>query len=313
VSVVAAGKTKTVGAPAPLTGRYAVQGAQMRAGLELWARRAGARLELIDDGSSPEQSARVHWELVDRGLRFVLGPYGSDSTRAVALARPDSVVWNHGAAADDVQRLPGVVSVPSPASRYLVALARVVARLRPSARLAVVTAPGRFAHFAREGLEHQVDALGFELVRGADEADALLACGPLDWEIDLFRRLVRPGLLIGGVSPGLAAFAEALDGNPEGMLAPVQWHHDLQVEADLAPVPVGLADYVAAQAFAAALIADRCLELQPDDPQHAACDLRTTTFFGAFELAEDGLQVGHRLAVVQWQAGRPALLLADAA
>ena len=41
--------------------------------------------------------------------------------------------------------------------------------------------------------------------------------------------------------------------------------------------------------------------------------LRTTTFFGAFELAEDGLQVGHRLAVVQWQAGRPALLLADAA
>ena len=41
----------------------------------------------------------------------MLGPYGSDSARAVAAARRGAVVWNHGAAADDVQRLPGVVSV----------------------------------------------------------------------------------------------------------------------------------------------------------------------------------------------------------
>jgi ABC-type branched-subunit amino acid transport system substrate-binding protein len=285
----------------------------MRAGLELWARHTGARLELIDDGSSPERAARAHWELVDRGLPIVLGPYGSDSVRAVALERSGAVVWNHGAAADDVQRLPGLVSVPSPASRYLVALGRAVAVLRRGARVAVVTAPGRFARFAREGLEHEVDALALELVRGAEGADAVLACGPLGWEIELFRRLARPGLLIGGVSPGLAAFPDLLGGEAEGMLAPVQWHPELEVEPDLGPVAVGLEDYVAAQAVAAALIAERCLELEPDDPQHAARGLRTTTFFGAFELGEDGLQVGHRLAVVQWQGGRPALLLADAA
>jgi hypothetical protein len=70
----------------------------------------------------------------------VLGPYGSDSARAVTAARSGAVVWNHGAAADDVQRLPGVVSVPSPASRCLVALGRAVAALRPAATIALVTA-----------------------------------------------------------------------------------------------------------------------------------------------------------------------------
>jgi hypothetical protein len=83
----------------------------------------------------------VYGELLARGCRFVLTPYGGDSTRAVATAHPDALVWNHGAAADDVQRLPGVVSVPSPASRYLVALGRAVAALRPGASVAVVPLP----------------------------------------------------------------------------------------------------------------------------------------------------------------------------
>ena len=82
-----------VGAPLPLTGRYAVQGAQVRAGLELWARHTGARLVLLDDCSDPRQAARLHEDLVAGECRFVLGPYGSDSTRAVARARAGRVVW----------------------------------------------------------------------------------------------------------------------------------------------------------------------------------------------------------------------------
>ncbi len=285
----------------------------MRAGLELWARRAGARLVLLDDRSDPERAARVHAELVARRCRFVLGPYGSDSTRAVALARSGAVVWNHGAAADDVQRLPGVVSVPSPAGRYLVALGRAVAELRPGARVALAVAPGRFARFAREGIEREAGSLGLKVVAETERSDAVLACGPLRWEIDLFRRVGRPGLLLGGVSPGLAAFPELLGGDPEGMLAPVQWHRNLRAEPALGPASVELDDYVAAQAYAAALVAEHCLELEPGDPIAAARRLRTTTFFGAFELDGTGLQVGHRLAVVRWHGGRRELLLADAA
>jgi ABC-type branched-subunit amino acid transport system substrate-binding protein len=117
----------------PATGRYAVQGAQVRAGLELWASRAETRLIVEDDRSRPERAARLHAELVERGCHFVLGPYGSDSARAVAAARPGAVVWNHGAAADDVQRLPGVVSVP-PGQPPLVALGRRSPRSGPPPR-----------------------------------------------------------------------------------------------------------------------------------------------------------------------------------
>lgn len=255
----------------------------------------------------------LHARLVARGVRIVLGPYGSDSTRTVAAGGDGQVVWNHGAAADDVQRLPGVVSLPSPASRYLVALGRAVAQIRPGARVAVLAAPGRFARFACESIEREAGTIGLELVADPEAADAVLLCGPVQWEVARLRRLARPGLLLSGVSPGLAAFPELLDGDPEGLLAPVQWHPDLRYEVDLGPAHVPLQDYVAAQAYAAALIAERCLDLRPDDPLAAARTLRTTTFFGRFELAESGLQIGHRLAVVQWRRGRRELLLAEAA
>lgn len=331
------GRADSVGALVSASGRYAVQGAQVRAGLELWASRAGTRLVLEDDRSQPARAARLHAELVERGCRFVLGPYGSDSARAVAAARPGAVVWNHGAAADDVQCLPGVVSVPSPASRYLVALGRAVAALRPAATIALVTATGRFAGFAREGLERAESALGLRIlacfsfrdppaVVAAAGADAILACGPVGAEVVLFRALARlaPNTLRGGVSPGLAAFPALLGGDPEGLLAPVQWHPETRTSPQLGPdsaelvadacaSALGELDYVAAQAYAAALIAGRCLELGPDDPLGAARRLRTTTFFGAFGLDRaTGLQRGHRLSVVRWSQARQQLLIAEA-
>jgi len=310
-----------VGAVVSATGRYAVQGSQMRLGLELWAGRAGARLVLADDGSSPERAARLHEELRASGYRFVLGPYGSDSARAVALARGGAVVWNHGAAADDVQRLPGVVSVPSPASGYLTAAARI---LPAGCRLAVVAARGPFARFAVEELDLELAGRFSFADSPAAVAElrpeAVLACGPVEREVALFHTLrpLLPGALLGGVSPGLAAFPEALGGDPEGFLAPVQWHPDLGGEPELGPTSAevvaqagGPLDYVAAQAYAACLIAERCIELDPGDPLGAARGLQTTTFFGAFELAPDGLQIAHQLAVVQWRRGQQKLLTAS--
>jgi hypothetical protein len=79
------------------------------------------------------------------------------------------------------------------------------------------------------------------------------------------------------------------------------------------PASVELDDYVAAQAFAACLIAERCLELNSLEPLAAARGLRAMTFFGAFELDSSGLQVGHRLSVIQRRSGRQEILLRDAA
>jgi hypothetical protein len=223
----------------------------------------------------------VHAELLAAGCAPVLGPYGSDTTRAVA--RGGRLVWNHGAAADDVQQLPRVVSVPSPASRYLVAVARVATELGAE-RIAVRAAPGRFARLAREGLEREV-----ETVR-EDEADCVLLCGPVEWEAEQFQELAARDVLLGGISPGLP---EAPRAWPDGTLAPVQWHPDLGG-------PAGVEDYVAAQAYACALIADSC----PADPR----SLVTSTFFGDFELDATGLQVGHRLSVIRWRGGRQDLI-----
>jgi len=269
----------------------------VRAGLELWVRDAGRKLVAVDDGSDPQLAAAVHRRLVEQGCNPVLGPYGSDTTRAVARARGGHVVWNHGAAADDVQQLPGVVSVATPASRYLVALALAATGLG-AARLAVLTAAGAFAAAAREGIEHAAASLGVDLVEDATGADCVLLCGPVEWEAERFRELEGRGLLLGGVSPGLPDAPRAW---PDGTLAPVQWHPELGG-------PSGLDDYVAAQAYAAALIADDCLALDPSDPLSAAHSLATDTFFGRFELDETGLQSGHRLSVVRWRRGRQTLV-----
>jgi ABC-type branched-subunit amino acid transport system substrate-binding protein len=289
-----------VGAPVPLSGRYAVQGECVRAGLEAWARDYRVELVLRDDASAPQQAARICKKL-EADCSFVLGPYGSDTTRAVARQAAGQVVWNHGAAADDVQRLPGVVSVPSPASRYLIALAQAVASAHPQARICVLTASGRFATFARDGLRAVAAQLGIQSATDPAAADALLLCGPVAWEIARIRRHRRPGLLIGAVSAALSDFPRLLGSDPQGLLAPVQWHPDLPIQRTLGPLTVGLDDYVAAQAYAAALIAHHCHELVPDNPLATAQHLETTTFFGHYRLGDDGLQTGHRLAVIQWR------------
>ncbi len=320
-----------------MSGRYALQGVQLRAGLELWAARAGARLVIEDDRSRPQCAVEVHAGLVARGCAFVLGPYGGDCTRAVARAAGGAVVWNHGGAADDVQRLRGVVSVCSPASRYLIALARGVVALRPRARVVLVTAPGPFGRLAREGLEREARSLGVSIAASLSFADSLdgiavvgtdavLACGPLERELGLFRalRLRAPQTLLAGVSPGLSAFPTHFGQDPEGLIAVAQWHHALGGDPRLGPPPSEVLrearargvelDYVGAQAYAAALIAAYCHQLAPDDPRAAASVLRTTTFYGGFELdPATGIQGGHRLCVVRWRGGRQQLLLTDAA
>ncbi len=292
-----------VGAPLSLSGRYAVQGRSARAGLEAWARDEAVEFVVRDDESSAEVAVAVHRRLSGE-CSFVLGPYGSDLTRAVARDAAGRAVWNHGAAADDVQRLPGVVSVPSPASEYLVAVASVVSALRPHPAICVLTAQGRFPTCARRGVEAAAPALGVDLTDDPAVADALLLCGPVAWEIEHIRRhRGRPGLLIGAVSPGLSEFPSLFGDDPEGLLAPVQWHPALMTQPELGPPTVDLADYVAAQAYAAALISSHCHRIRPDDPSAAAKQLQTCTFFGGFRLAADGLQVGHQLSVVQWKDG----------
>ena len=69
----------------------------------------------------------------------------------------------------------------------------------------------------------------------------------------------------------------------------------------------GHVDYPAAQAYAAGLIALRCVEETGGGDEaalhEAARRLRCTTFFGWFGLGEDGRQEDHEMLAVQWQEG----------
>lgn len=301
----------------------------MAAGLELWAQRAGASLRLVDDESRPQRAAQIFAELSASDCDIVLGPYGSDSVRSVARSEPDAVIWNHGAAANDVQRLPNVISIPSPSSTYLVALGRAVAQLRPGAVVTVVTTSGPFAEYAWAGFQAQLGEMRLEIAgrfsfssapKGG--VDAALALGPVEKEVTFFRQLAAhpSNRLIGGVSPGLVRFPELLNDDPEGFLAPVQWHPSLgespelgpgssEVLADARAAGLPALDYIAAQVYAAALVASHCFERQPASPLTAVRRLRTSTFFGDFGLdPQTGEQRDHALAVIQWQVGRQELL-----
>ncbi len=325
-----------LGAPVPLTGRYAVQGRQMRVGLELWAARESASLELVDDTSEPAHAARVHEELRQRS-DIVIGPYGSDSTRAVARSAAGDVVWNHGAAADDVQVLAGVVSLPTPASSYLVALGRAVAQTRAGASVVIGRGRGRFCALAAEALVRDAPGLGLDVAAsvGLDEVEALVArakpdavvlCGPLPEEAAVLARLERVvrDAILAGVSPGVAEFANVAGTQLDGAFAPVQWHPDAvgdvllgptvpELMADAESAGVGELDYVAVQAYAAALISGACVSERPSDPGAAALELRSRTVYGDFGIDPDtGRQGDHRLSVIRRAGGERQLQLANA-
>ena len=103
---------------------------------------------------------------------------------------------------------------------------------------------------------------------------------------------------------GVALAGEELGAAVAGSLGPAQW------DGTPPPPPFALprrADYPAAQALAAALLAERALALAgssgPDALWDAARALRATTHIGPFAVDEAGRQVGHAPCVVRWEDG----------
>jgi len=118
-------------------------------------------------------------------------------------------------------------------------------------------------------------------------------------------------------------FPQALGTDAEGFFGPSQWEPRLDYVPDFGPGPDEVTegiraqgtppDYPAAQAYAACLIAQRCLEEAggADDESlwRAACALDCATFFGRFRIdPATGLQVGHEMVLVQWRGGRKLVI-----
>lgn len=231
------------------------------------------------------------------------------------MGRPE-VVWNHGAAA--VPRTGArMVDVLGPAHSYWRGLPAALARVAPGAAVAVVRAPGGFGAEVAAGAVAALTAAGRPpvLVRDLEPEGAGAAVGAAlragaGWitgggraEDDLaLARAASGRCAVALVVCGVALAREELGAAVTGSLGPAQW--DGAPPATPLALPPG-ADYPAAQALAAALVAERALALAgsaaPDALWDAARALRTTTHIGPFAVDDEGRQVGHAPCIVRWE------------
>ena len=308
------------GVALPLTGRYGALAAEAEAGLRAWAAAAGADLRVDDCGEEPGDAAAATLGLAER-VDLLFGPYGSGAMRAVAEAFADSpvVIWNHGGTATP-RTGARIVDVVGPADTYWAGLAGVLASQGVDlARVAVLHAPTGFgaavatgvgASLASAGREPVMtaafgEASASEVARGALDAgaEAVIGCGRWDDDIALGRVLLGSGVAVGLVACGVRRARDSLGDGIVGWLGPCAWlAHD-----DPPPVPLGAdADYPAAQALAAGLLAERVLtstgSADPDAIWDAVRALRTSTFIGPFAVDAEGRQTAHRPGIVRWIA-----------
>ena len=285
--------------------------------------------------------------LEQRRPDLLFGPYSSVLTRAAArlAERHRIVLWNHGGstdalAADGCRYL---VDLLTPASQYFPPVLDAALASAPDlGRLALLRgARGTFAPSVADGARRHAAQRGLELVLDAEyplepdgwpglvervlatEAEVVLGVGATEADLAFARALAASGWrprLLGLVAAPLTQFGEVLGPAAEAIVGPSQWEAVATEPPVLGPTGAEFSaaytarfgappDYPAVQAYAAGLIAGRCLGLVGQADQEwllaTARALDATTLYGRFKL--DGgswRQVGHEMVVIQWQDGR---------
>ncbi len=325
----------------PLSGPLARFGHAAATALRLWAEEAAdlppswRRVRLDVHDAHPDPAAAMRRGLASQP-RLVFGPYGSGPA-VRALAATERTVWNHGGASSDIRwpAFPRAVNVLAPSSSYFQGTLEAVRRADPEARRVVILhgTTGFGADVARGAVEaatrlhFEAKSIGFsagEAGRTASRlrgADLLLVAGGFDDELEVARAsLGREWRAMGFVAAGVDEVLASLGEAREGLLGPAQWIATAAPEPDEGPdahwltaryrsAVGGDPPYPAVQAFAAGVLAARCLRDAGagDDAAlfAAARSLRCRTLYGEFRLdPATGLQVGHEVLTVQWQGGQ---------
>ena len=239
-----------MGIAVALSGRYALLGRQVLAGLECFIQdvnaaggvRASAHAQprpvelfIRDDRSDAAACAQAVRELIEvEGIDLLLGPYGSGSTLAAAKVAESRgvVLWNHSGSADQIFdagfRL--LVGIISPASSYLASILELVRANDPVARnVALVSAETGFAQDVANGVERWIADAGFNLLvhhrypSGCSDfrsilnrlrhhrLDCLLGVGRIEDDLQLARDLIATPLRAKSVGLVVAAIDEFRD------------------------------------------------------------------------------------------------------
>ena len=309
-------------------------------------------LKHYDDGSKA-QSTRAFTEklIVDDGVDLLLGPYSSNLTLAAAPVAEEyqRVLWNHGGASDQIysRGFRWIVGILTPASRYLVGVVDLVKERDPGThKVAIVrSSTGSFPLAVSSGVEDYAAQEGFQIVfKGQysspssdfalllnelreSEPDIILGVGRIQDDLLLARQMVVGRIrakAIALVAAGVGEFGEALGDDARGFIGPSQWEPGGAYSPEYGPSGRDLArrfevlrpgggDYAMAQAYAAGLVAQRCVEQAGTLDNHAlremAKQLDFTTFYGRFKLDPvTGCQVGRSVVIVQWQGDEKVIV-----
>ena len=321
-------------------------------GMDAGGRSVPVEVVHYDDESRRGQVREVTRRLIleDR-VDLLMGPYSTVLSNAAAEVSDELgwTLWNQGGAGDGIYRKGHgrVVGILTPASRYLSGLLPLVRKADEGARtIAVVRAgSGAFPRAVSSGAEREAEGLDFEtaLVReyepdnpGWDsivaelaelEPDVLVAVGRIYNDLELGERLVEARLRVGAaavVAAGIQQFRDGLGGEADGFIGPSQWEPGSTEAVDYGPPEAAVlasleradgrpVDYPMAQAYAAGLVAQRCVEdagcLEQDALRRAAGELDFSTFYGRFRIDPvTGEQVGRSVSLVQWQQGRKVVV-----
>jgi branched-chain amino acid transport system substrate-binding protein len=172
-----------IGAALSLTGSLAKEGALTKQGYQLCQEKVNARggvktgdekaklaISYSDDKSEPDTAAQLIDKFNDRGLKLLLGPYGSPSTEAAAAAveRNGQVMADSSGADDNIftKGYKNTFAVLTPASRYVATMIKaIVAEARPKPKtVAILSADDGFSQTAAKGGAAEAKRQGLQVV-----------------------------------------------------------------------------------------------------------------------------------------------------
>ena len=305
-----------------------------------------------DDAGTVERVRRVTENLITRDkVDLLFGPYSSVLTTASAAVAEEHrrVLWNQGGASDDVYQrgYRNVVGILTPAGEYLAGLLPLVRETDANARtVGIIRASrGAFPKAVTSAVERgaktwdfKLDSLweydpeindfgGLAAAAAGRRPDVLVAVGRIANDLALARHLADHSPAFKAVAVVAAAidqFRQALGAKVDGFLGPSQWEQGTQYQVDYGPSTGEVlnsfcrqsslaVDYPMVQAYAAGLVAQKCVEtawtLEDAQLREAAGRLDFSTFYGRFKIdPSSGRQVGRNVVLVQWQNGRKTLV-----
>ena len=257
--------TLVLGASLSLTGKLAREGILTREGYDICQQIVnekggvpvgGTKLKLElqyqDDTSQPDTAAQVVDQFNDKGVKLILGPYGSATTEAAAavIERNGQVMADSSGADDKIfsKGYQRTFAVLSPATQYAASMVQAIADLaqpKPTT-IAFVSADDGFSKTVTKGGIEKAKELGFTVVgeeyvpNGTnDVSSALTKIKPKRPDVIIGSVHLVEGIAIikqskelavvpaGGfgetVAPPTPDFAQTLGAAAEGVLGSTQW------------------------------------------------------------------------------------------